>query len=75
MCLASIKLVLQVTTVSVEHFSDMGLIKTRLRSRLSEDTLDYAMRVCIEGPERLDNNDLEAIVTYWKEQKPRRLVV
>ena len=52
--LASIQLVLPVTTASVERsVSDMRLVKMRLRSRLSEDTLDHAMRVCIEGPERL----------------------
>ena len=40
----------------------MKLVKTRLRSQLGDDTLDQAMRVCIEGPERLTNENLEAIV-------------
>ena len=75
-CLASLHLVLPVTTSTVERsFSDMKLVKTRLRSRLGEDTLDQAMRVCIEGLERLGDSELEAIVSHWKEQKPRRLVV
>ena len=51
-------------------FSDIKLIKTRLRSRLSEDTLDQAMRVCIEGPEKLSDEELDLIVNHWKEQKP-----
>ncbi len=49
-CLASLHLVLPVTTATVERsFSDMKLVKTRLGSRLGEDTLDQAMRVCIKG--------------------------
>ena len=67
--LASIRLVLPVTTVSVEgSSSDMRLMKTRFRSTLSDD---HAMRVCTEGPERLDD---KGIVTHWKEQKPRDLL-
>ena len=37
----------------------MKLMKTRLLSRLSEYTLDQAMRVCIEGPEKLSCGELE----------------
>ena len=74
--LATIALVLPVTTATVERtFSDMKLIKTRLRSRLGEDTLDYTMRVCMEGPEKLSDEDLDAIVCHWKEQKNRRIVL
>ena len=51
-------------------FSDIKLIKTQLRSRLSEDTLDQAMRVCIEGPEKLSDEELDLIINHWKEQKP-----
>ena len=51
MKLASIALVIPVTTAAVERsFSDMKLVKTRLRSRMGEDTLDYALRICIEEP-------------------------
>ena len=54
---------LPVTTATVERsFSDMKMIKTRLRSRLGEDTLDYALRICIEGPDTLDHDQLELII-------------
>ncbi len=67
-------MVLPVTTATVERsFSDMKLVKTMLRSRLSEETLDQAMRVCIEGPEKLSYRELETIVEHWKNQKKRRL--
>jgi hypothetical protein len=41
----------------------MKLVKT---SQLGDDTLDHAMRVCIEGRERLNNDSLEAITDHWK---------
>ncbi len=74
--LASLCVILPVTTATVERsFSDMKLVKTRLRSRLSEETLDQAMRVCIEGPEKLSYRELETIVELWKNQKKRRLAI
>ena len=49
--LAQTVTVLPITTATVERtFSSMKLIKTRLRNRMSEDTLDNTMRICIEGP-------------------------
>ncbi len=74
--LATIVSILPVTTATVERsFSNMKLVKTRLRNQLSDNTLDQAMRVCIEGPERLSNESLEAIIDHWKQQKTRRLLV
>lgn len=74
--LASLSLVLPVTTATVERsFSDMKLTKTRLRSRLGEDTLDQTLRLCIEGSPTLLDGDLDSIVKKWKQQKPRRLVI
>ena len=74
--LASLSLVLPVTTSTVERsFSDMKLTKTRLRSRLGEDTLDQTLRLCIEGSPTLSDEELDSIVRNWKQQKPRRLVI
>ena len=68
--LVSIALVLPVTTATVEKtFSDMKMVKTRLRSRLGEDTLDYALRICIEGQDTLDNDKLECIISHWETPK------
>ena len=49
--------------------------ETRLRSRMGEDTLEHVMRVCIEGPDTLSDEDLESIVNHWKQQKSRRISV
>ena len=74
--LAALAMVLPVTTATVERsFSNMKLVKTRLRSWLGEDTLDQALRVCIEGPARLGKKELEVIINHWKEQKHRKLIL
>ena len=74
--LASLAVTLPVTTATVERsFSDMKLIKTHLRNRFGEESLDQAMRICIEGLDTLNSDDLKDIVTHWKEQKPHRLIL
>ena len=45
------------------------ICSARLRSRLGEDTLDYAVCIYIEVPEKLNNSELDAIVQNWKHQK------
>ena len=75
-CLAPLQLLLPVTKATVEHsFSDMSQVKTRLRSRLGQNTLDEAMHVCIEGPPMLSDDELDASVSHWKNANPRRLNV
>ena len=50
----------------------MRLIKTRLKNRLGEDSLDQTMQMCIEGP---SENMLELIIIdNWKEKKTRKLI-
>ena len=72
--LASILEVLPVTTATVERtFSSMKLIKTRLHSRMGEQTLDHAMRICIEGPETLSVETLDIVLDHYKRAKKRRL--
>ena len=74
--LAKLAVVLPVTTATVERsFSDMKLIKTRLRSRLGEETLNHTMRISIEGPDKLNSEDLDSIIQYWKEKKTRKLMI
>ena len=61
--LAAICLSIPVSTVSAERsFSQMKLIKDRLRSRLTELSLSNLMKIAIESPEKLTDSDLEEIV-------------
>ena len=68
--LANICLSIPVGTASVERsFSQMKLIKTRLRNRIGQSSLSYLMKIGIETPEKLTDTDLEAIISIWN-RKP-----
>ena len=73
--LATISLSIPVATASVERsYSQMKLIKTRLRSRLSDTSLSHLMKIAIESPDTLLDSDLEEIVDMWN-RKNRRIAV
>ena len=64
-----------VGTASVERsFSHMKMVKSRLRNRLGEANLSYLMKITLESPEALADEELEQIVTVWT-RKPRRIAV
>ena len=73
--LASICLTIPIGTASVERsFSQMKMIKTRLRNRLDEKSLSHLMKIAIESPKKLSDSDLENIVDIWY-RKSRRIIV
>ena len=73
--LSTVCLFIPVTTASVEQsFSQMKMIKTRLRNRIGETSLSHLMTIAIESPEKLTDNDLENIIDIWN-RKPRRIIV
>ena len=73
--LASVCLTVPIGTASVERsFSQMKMIKTRLRNRLGEKSLSHLMKIAIESPEKLSDRDLENIVDVWY-RKSRRVIV
>ena len=55
-------------------FSEMKLIKSRLRNRLSETSLSHLMKVAVESPKELSDTDLEQIVDIWN-RKPRKVAI
>ncbi len=58
-------------TASVERsFSHLKIIKTRLRSRLSDCSVVQLMRISIEGPE-IDAIEFEEILEICKENNHR----
>ena len=68
--LATVCLTMPVTTASVERsFSEMKLIKSHLRNRLSETSLSHLMKVAVESPKESSDTDLELIVDIWN-RKP-----
>ena len=71
--LTNICLCLPVSNASVEHsFSQMKLIKSRLRSCLSKISLTQLMKIAIKGSEKLSESDIEQIISVWN-RKPRRV--
>jgi len=70
--LANVCMSLPVGTASVERsFSKMKMIKTRLRNKLSEKSL---MKISIESPQKLTDEDLEMMIEIWN-RKARRIIV
>lgn len=64
--LAKLAVVLIVFTATVEQtISSMKLIKTRLQSRMGENTLKHAMCICIKGPDQLPDETLEAVINHY----------
>ena len=64
--IARIILVCPLGTASVERsFSTMSRVCTRLRQRISPETLDHCLRVSIEGPSVLSSEQAALIVHKW----------
>ena len=73
--IGAICLSIPVTTASVERsFSQMKLIKTRLRSSLNDKSLSNLMKIALESPDELTDSHLEEVVNVWN-RKCRRIVV
>ena len=73
--IGAICLSIPVTTASVERsFSQMKLIKTRLRSSLNDKSLCNLMKIALESPDELTDSHLEEVVNVWN-RKSRRIVV
>ena len=69
--LMDILLTLPVGTATVERsFSQVKLVKTHLRNRLSDNTLPKLTRIAIEGPE-LSTVDLTELLAVFKEKNHR----
>ena len=73
--IGAICLSIPVITASVERsFSQMKLIKTRLRSSLNDKSLSNLMKIALESPDELTDSHLEEVVNMWN-RKSRRIVV
>ena len=74
--LANICLYLPFSTASVEHsFSQMKLIKSRLRSCLSEISLTQLMKIVIEGPKSSRKVTLNRLLVFGIESLDEYITV
>ena len=72
--LAQVFMALPISTADCERgFSTMKIIKTRLRSQMSNVTLNQCMRISMEAP-ALDTFDFDTAVNSWSALKKRRIV-
>lgn len=69
--LLNIILALPIGTATVERsFSQMKLVKTRLRNMISDENLPRLLRIGIEGP-KLTNVNFNEILNVFKEKNHR----
>ena len=70
MHLFKIALLIPPSTPNVERgFSVMNLLCSPLRSSLSEKSLDRLMRMCLNGPDKLSEYDLEELCESFKSNR------
>ena len=73
--LAKICLTIPVGIALVERsFSQMKMIKTRLRNRLGDTNLSHLVKIAIESPQTSSDEELEQVVDIWS-RKSRRIPV
>ena len=68
--------IIPASTASVERsFSYINLIKTPLRSRLTQRNLEALMRISMEGKDKLSDSDLDTLVHKFKNKKDRYMML
>ena len=72
--LAKICRVIPIHIANVERtFLQLKLIKTRVRNRMNENTLDALLRIEIEGPADVHDFPVGKVVELWSKKKNRRI--
>ena len=65
--LLEVAIICHISNATVERlFSFMKLVKTKLRNQMGDTTLGKLLRIKTEGPESLDNAQLETLVNNFK---------
>ena len=66
--LLELAIICPISNATVERlFSFLKLVKTKLRNQISDDSLDKVLRIKMEGPENLSDDQLETLVNKFKE--------
>ena len=55
------------------HFSVMNLLVSLLRKSLSENNIVRLMRICLDGPKFMSEEQLEKVIDIYKDHSPRRI--
>ena len=74
MKLHRLSLLILPSTSGVERaFSVMNLLVSPLRKTLNENNVDRLMRMCLDGPDKFNDKQLEQIVDNFQNSAPRRI--
>ena len=74
MKLLKLALLIPPSTSGVERgFSVMNLLVSPLPKSLSKNNIDRLMRICLDGPKFLIEEQLEKILDIYKDNAPRRI--
>lgn len=74
MKLLTLSVIIPVSTASVERlFSRMNLVCNKLRSRMTQESLDRHLRILVNGPSALTNEQCNCIIDIFKSSGNRRL--
>lgn len=74
MKLLSLSVIIPFSSASVERlFSQMNLICTEMRSKLSQKSLDRHLRIVLNGPEKLSQEHCDAIIDIFLSTGNRRI--
>ena len=74
MKLHSLSLLIPPSTSGVERaFSVMNLLVSPLRTTLNENNVDRLMRMCLDGPDKFNDKQLEQIVDNFMNSAPHRI--
>ena len=70
--LYEIGMTIPLNSVACERcFSCMGNIKTKIRNRLSNETLDGLLRIALKDIQELESLDLKSIYEIWSSKRKR----
>ena len=76
MKLFKLSLLIPPSTSGVEcGFSVMNLLVSPLSATLNENNVDRLMRICLDGPDKLSDHQLEQLVDNFRDAAPRRIVL
>ena len=66
--LLEVAIICPISNATIERlFSFLKLVKTKLRNQISDDSLDKVLRIKMEGPDHLSDDQLETLVNSFKE--------
>ena len=68
-------LILKTTSEDERGFSTMNLLVSPLRTLLNDVNVDRLIRICLDGPSKFSDNELEQMVDIFRDSNNARIVL